>query len=217
MNRKFPGEPIARMPTNRLPIALGALLLLFIAAMWVARNRIPDAPKTVAIAAMPSVETSNQAALKQVLPTTPVPPAHESVVTQLRLGSDPGNFLETLRQVPGVTQASFDAKTSNLVISHQPNGPLAGKLAELTAQAGLDVKGEVMDLPLAFGEKSHVATCGSCGFEVYESLRKKPGVHAVEVFLPIENQLRLLVVPESITPSEIDRFIAEPRHAATPP
>ena len=56
----------------------------------------------------------------------------------------------------------------------------------------------------------------SCGLVIYEQLQKMPGVHAVEVFLPVKNQLRLLVEPASNTASEIAGFLTKSRHPATP-
>lgn len=192
------------------PFTASCLLLFIMIAAWVAWRPVPERPHAVT---PPAEEAPAQVAVAPTPLPDPAPPSSDSVITQLRLAANPGPFMETLRQVAGVEKAEFDAKSSNLVISHRPDGPSSGKLAELATQANLVVLGEVLDLPLAFGEKSHLSSCGSCGFEVHQELEKKPGVHAVEVFLPVENQLRLLVVPESITPSEIDRFFAEPRHA----
>jgi hypothetical protein len=116
--------------------------------------------------------------------------------------------------MPGVETAEFDAKSSNLIITHAPEGPSAKALAALAEEAGLVVRGEVMDLPLALANP-HLETCGSCGLAIYEELQKMPGVHAVEVFVPVKNQLRLLVEPESKTASEIAAFLNQSRHSAT--
>lgn len=174
------------------------------------RMKRPYAPHSAASV----VETSSPAEHAAPL-TSPPAAAPGSIRTQLRLAADPGAILEKIREVPELETAEFDAKSSNLVITHPPGGPSAKSLATLAEQAGLVVRGEVMDLPLAM-EIPHLETCGSCGLVIYEQLRKKPGVHAVEVFLPVKNQLRLLVEPSSHTASEIAGFLTTSRHPASP-
>lgn len=192
-------------------IAFGIFLLLAVFMAWTRFSRPPDAIQ--APVEKPSVEAPVDVPQTVVPPPAPTPLPQTFVLTQLRLESDPGTFLVTVRQLPGVEKAEFNAKSSTLAITHLPQGPGPKALTALAEQAGLVVRGEVLDLPLALGN-SHLNTCGSCGFEIYEQLRKKPGVHAVEVFLPVKNQLRLLVEPESIPPSEVSRFFTESLQAA---
>ncbi len=190
-------------------IALGlavpaVLLVVFFASM----SRAP-VPQPVG---MPGkIPSPSEPAATLVSQPAPAEPVSQSIRTQLRLTGNPGKGLEVIRQLPGVETAEFDTKSSNLVITHSPDGPSAKALAEAAGNAGLVVRGEVMDLPLGL-ESPHLETCGSCGFAIYEQLQKKPGIHAVEVFLPIKNQLRLLVEPESYTDAEIDGFLTETRH-----
>lgn len=169
-----------------------------------------------------SVEKTPPPARASLAPTPvpdPLPPVEtvitEAVVTQLRLAADPGAFLARIRQVPGITQVAFDGKSFTLTITHDSAEHSPKSLATMAEQAGLDVRGEVLDLPLALAG-SHLETCGSCGYQLYAELQKKSGVHAVEVFIPVKNQLRLLVEPESITPFEISRLISVAKHAPTP-
>lgn len=189
--------------------AVGSFILLFalIALLdWTKRSKAPESIEN-------QVEESSTAMSDDGPQHTnplraPIPFPKDSVLTQLRLAADPGTFLLTVRHLPGVEKAEFDTRSSTLAITHRTSGPGAKEVAELAGQAGLTVQGEVMDLPLKL-PNPHLDTCGSCGFEIYEKLRKKDGVRAVEVFLPVKKQLRLLVEPESVTPSEVDRFFTE--------
>lgn len=205
-------QPIAEMRKTHLIVLCFAVAGILAVGIFVSGNR-PHAPQTAAI----RVETTAplepaETAVPRPAPTTP---ATQTVRTQLRLAADPKYFVEKIRQIPGVETADFDAKSSNLVITHPPGGLSAKVLAAAAEEAGLVVRGEVMDLPLAM-EIAHLETCGSCGFVIYQQLQKKPGVRAVEVFLPIKNQLRLLVEPESNTAAEIAGFLTQSRHPAAP-
>jgi hypothetical protein len=190
------------------------LVAVVLAVVFLMPMERPQTPENVVGArkATPPAEFVSQA----TPPPAPAPAAlpTQSIRTQLRLAADPGGVLQEIRQMPGVEAAEFDAKSSNLVITHSPSGPSAKALAASAEQAGLVVRGEVMDLPLAL-EIPHLETCGSCGLVIYEQLQKKPGVRAVEVFIPMKKQLRLLVEPESNTASGIAALLAESQHPAT--
>lgn len=192
-------------------VAFGSFLVLAALLAWTRLSRTPDTPQArVGISSTKDPVDVSKNATPQ---PDPIRSSEAYVLTQLRLGGDPGTFLMTIRQFPGVEKADFNVKSSTLAITHLTGEPGPKALAALAEQAGLIVRGEVLDLPLALGNP-HLETCGSCGFEIYEQLRKKPGVHAVEVFLPVKNQLRLLVEPESISPSEVDQFFKESLQAA---
>ncbi len=200
------------MRKKHLIVLCLAVPVILAVAFFSSMNRAP-VPQPVAITE--KIPLPAEPAASVTSPPVPVAPVPQSIRTQLRLAADPGAVLEKIRQLAGVETAEFDAKSSNLVIIHPPGGPSAKALAAMAEQAGLVVRGEVMDLPLAM-ETPHLETCGSCGLVVYEQLQKKPGVHAVEVFVPVKNQLRLLVAPESNTASEIAGFLTRSRHPAPP-
>ena len=200
------------MRKNHL-ILLCLVVPVILAVVFFVSIKRPHLP----LPAASTVQATSPAAPAVPVTSAPAPlaSAAQSIRTQFRLAAAPGALVEKIRQFPGVESAEFDAKSSNLVITHAPGGPSAKVLADLAGQAGLVVRGEVLDLPLAL-EIPHLETCGSCGLVIYEQLQKRPGVHAVEVFLPVKNQLRLLVEPESNTASEIAGFLTKSRHPATP-
>lgn len=207
-------KPIADMRKTHLIALCLAVPVILAVAFFVSMSRAP-APQPVAITEkIPLPAEPAEPAASATSPPAPVAPVPQSIRTQLRLAADPGAVIDKIRQTPGVETAEFDAKSSNLVITHPPGGPSAKALAAAAEQAGVVVRGEVMDLPLAM-ENPHLETCGSCGLVIYEQLQKMPGVHAVEVFVPVKNQLRLLVVPESNTASDIADFLTRSRHPAT--
>ena len=70
-------------------------------------------------------------------------------------------------------------------------------LSQMVVDSGLPVRGEVLNLPLHLG--NHAQGCGSCGYEVFKKLGAEPGVIAVEVFVPVHDQLRLLTKPGTLT------------------
>ena len=190
------------------------VILIGVSLVWM---NLPGPTRVVTVT--PEITTGHVPApldSPPITPPTPVPPAHTgTILTKLRLASAPGDFLQTLRQTSGVEQVEFDSSSSTLAIHHLPSGPSAKALARISAQAGIIVRGEVLDLPLTV-DQPHMETCGSCGLVLYEKLQQKPGVHAVEVFLPTKNQLRLLVEPESISPLEVERFFADSQHGVSP-
>lgn len=193
--------------THKIVLCLTVSVILAVVLILTMERRpaVPTAARIVETAIPAEVETP------LISPPVPAAPVTEFIRTQLRLAAAPGDLLEKIRQLPGVESAEFDAKSSNLIITHPPGGPSAKALAESAEQAGLVVRGEVMDLPLAM-ENTHLETCGSCGLIIYEQLQKMPGVRAVEVFVPVKNQLRLLVEPESNTAAGIADFLGKPRH-----
>ena len=197
-------------------IVLGHSLPVILIGVFVAWVGFSDRPETIA---KQEDEISGETPVRATQIITPkpgpIPSATDTVLTKLRLGTEPGAFLMSVRQVQGVVKVEFDAKSSTLAVTHLPSGPGAKAMAALAMKAGLVVQGEVMDLPLAL-ETTHLETCGSCGLVIYEQLQKTRGVHAVEVFLPIKNQLRLLIEPASNTASGIADFINQSRHPATP-
>lgn len=186
-----------------LAVAVMSTTLFFVSK----EDRDPSQPPVVHTPEASPAETNTQA-VSAPAPTAP-PPASEKI--QLRLASDPGNLLEKIRLLPGLETAEFDSKSSNLLISQRPGGPSAKELAKAAEEAGLVVRGEVKDLPLTFAN-SHLETCGSCGLVIYEQLQQKTGIRAVEVFLPVKNQLRLLVEPSSNPAPEIAEFLSKSRH-----
>ena len=197
--------------TRRIIFGIALLgILIVVSAVWI------NLPRPSRVLTVTPETTTGRARAALVVSPAPVTLAHTgSVLTQLRFPSAPEGFLQTLRQTQGVLQVEFDSKSSTLAVHHLPSGPSAKALAKIAADAGVIVRGEVLDLPLAVGDP-HMDTCGSCGLVLYEKLQQKPGVHAVEVFLPVKNQLRLLVEPESITPTEVERFFADSQHGVPP-
>lgn len=204
-------QPIAEMRKTHLIVLCFTVSVSLALVCLVSLERHARLPTTISVETTAPAEPSVTVASPAVLaaPTAPF------IRTQLRLAAAPGDVLDKIRDLPGVESAEFDAKSSNLVVTHASEGPSAKALAEVAGQAGLVVRGEVLDLPLTL-EDPHLETCGSCGLVIYERLQKKSGVHAVEVFLPVKNQLRLLVEPGSNATSEVTDILSNSSHTDYP-